>query len=110
MPMKPRTHVAPNNCQHTNRQDYQRALDKQRGSSHSRGYNNAWRKYRDRYLKEHPLCVMCMLNRIIQPATVVDHILPVNRGGDFWLASNHQALCASCHGIKTATEDGGFGR
>ena len=27
----------------------------------------------------------------------------------FWDSSNWQGLCAKCHGIKTASEDGGFG-
>lgn len=109
MPMKAKVHVAPNNCQRTSKQDYQRALDRRRGSACERGYDYRWKKYRDVYLKTHPLCVMCLAERRIVPATVVDHIVPVNKGGDFWDAANHQALCASCHGVKTATEDGGFG-
>jgi len=27
----------------------------------------------------------------------------------FWDCSRWQALCASCHGRKTAAQDGGFG-
>ncbi|WP_309242099.1 HNH endonuclease [Paenibacillus sp. S150] len=27
----------------------------------------------------------------------------------FWNEANWQPLCASCHGIKTAKEDGGYG-
>jgi 5-methylcytosine-specific restriction protein A len=41
---------------------------------------------------------------------VVDHIVP--HRGDltvFWDRSRWQALCASCHGRKTAARDGGFG-
>jgi 5-methylcytosine-specific restriction protein A len=44
------------------------------------------------------------------PAAVTDHIIP-HRGDKrlFWDANNWQALCLSCHGAKTAREDGGFG-
>jgi 5-methylcytosine-specific restriction protein A len=44
-------------------------------------------------------------------AVVVDHIIP--HKGDkalFWDSGNWQALCKRCHDVKTATEDGGFGR
>lgn len=44
-------------------------------------------------------------------AEVVDHIVP--HKGDlslFWSRSNWQSLCKRCHDIKTAMEDGGFGR
>ena len=45
------------------------------------------------------------------PATVVDHIKPhLGDYGLFWESDNHQSMCKTCHDIKTATEDGGFGR
>jgi 5-methylcytosine-specific restriction enzyme A len=47
----------------------------------------------------------------VASATVADHITP--HKGDpvlFWDPDNLQSLCAACHGRKTATEDGGFGR
>jgi 5-methylcytosine-specific restriction protein A len=42
---------------------------------------------------------------------VVDHIVP-HKGEKvaFWNRANWQPLCKRCHDIKTATEDGGFGR
>ncbi|WP_085981300.1 MULTISPECIES: HNH endonuclease signature motif containing protein [unclassified Paenibacillus] len=45
----------------------------------------------------------------LEPATVVDHITP-HKGdmGLFWDQGNWQPLCATCHSIKTAKEDGGF--
>ena len=42
---------------------------------------------------------------------MVDHITP--HKGDkalFWQRANWQPLCKQCHDIKTAIEDGGFGR
>jgi 5-methylcytosine-specific restriction protein A len=48
-------------------------------------------------------------------ATVVDHIKPhkfdFSRGGLFWSASNHQALCEACHnGAKQSFEKTGVMR
>ena len=58
----------------------------------------AWREARREFLAAHPACASC--GRI---ATVVDHIDP-HRGDPaiFWDRSRWQALCASCHGRKTA--------
>lgn len=82
-----------------------------RPSAHKRGYTARWRKYRKFYLTTHPLCVYCNKMGMIRTATVVDHIIP-HKGdmGLFWQESNHQSLCKCHHDIKTATEDGGFGR
>ena len=84
--------------------------DRLRPSSSKRGYGHRWRVYRDAYLRDHPLCVSCNTQNVATAATVVDHIKPHN-GNDmmFWEPLNHQSLCASCHGRKTAMHDGGFG-
>lgn len=84
--------------------------DEYRESSAKRGYDSQWRKARVGFLRKHPLCVHCKGKGILTEATVVDHIQP--HKGDkelFWDRLNWQPLCASCHGFKTATEDGGFG-
>lgn len=80
--------------------------DKYRESSSKRGYDSKWRRYREHYLANHPLCVKC--GRI---ATDIDHIKAVNGQTDplFWVESNHQALCHECHSRKTSTENHGFG-
>ena len=36
----------------------------------------------------------------------VDHIQPLQRGGDLYAESNLECLCKSCHLVKTATENG----
>jgi|Tabmets5t2r1_1033131.scaffolds.fasta_scaffold183031_1 5-methylcytosine-specific restriction enzyme A len=38
-------------------------------------------------------------------ATDVDHVVPLDRGGAPYDASNHQALCSGCHRDKTAREN-----
>jgi len=93
------------------KRDDRRRQDQERGSAAQRGYNARWRRYRERFLREHPLCVECLRAGRATPATVVDHIRP-HKGdyGLFWDPANHQALCKQCHDTKTAREDGGFGR
>lgn len=80
-----------------------------RGTASHRGYDHKWRIYRKHYLHQNPICVRCRddLN-IITPATLIDHIKPVVNGQHdslFWVQSNHQALCRTCHSWKTRTID-----
>lgn len=61
-------------------------------------YGRRWRNYRDGYLRQHPLCVMCQREGKVTPATVVDHI--TDHKGDldlFWDPGNHQPLCTPHH-------------
>lgn len=72
-----------------------------RPGSTARGYTYQWQQTRARFLAAHPHCERCG-----QPATDVDHILAMAKGGPTeW--SNLQALCHSCHAVKTATVDRG---
>ncbi|HZC81646.1 MAG TPA: HNH endonuclease signature motif containing protein [Nitrospiraceae bacterium] len=62
-------------------------------------------KARLRFLREHPLCVTCLKEGIVKPATDVDHVIP--HGGTerlFWDEENWQALCHECHSQKTAMD------
>ena len=89
-------------------QDRIRKKDRERGTAHQRGYDAEWDKQRLLFLDENPLCVDHFKRKLIEAATVVDHIIP--HKGDkklFWDKSNWQALCKSCHDRKTATEDKG---
>jgi 5-methylcytosine-specific restriction protein A len=86
------------------------AQDAHRGTSTERGYNARWRKARATYLQRHPLCVVCMEQHTVTPATVVDHVIP--HQGDstrFWDTMNWQGLCKQHHDSKTARESA-FGR
>lgn len=86
--------------------NHSRTYDATRPSAALRGYGRRWRGYRSRYLRQHPLC-SCG-----EPSTDVDHIEAVTGPADrlFWVPSNHQPLCHSCHSAKTAREDGGLGK
>lgn len=92
------------------RRERQERIDTRRGSAASRGYNAEWRRFRVAHLMQHPLCVMCLAEGVVTPATIVDHIDPPK--GDmelFWRAGNHQSLCKPHHDRKTVLEDGGLG-
>ncbi len=88
-----------------------RQADAKRGSASARGYGSKWQRAREAYLQDNPLCVRCARFDLVVAATVVDHI-KAHKGdlGLFWSRSNWQPLCKPCHDVKTATEDGGFGR
>jgi 5-methylcytosine-specific restriction protein A len=84
-------------------------LDRQRPSAARRGYGPRWRRARAAYLARHPLCVPCEAAGRLEPATVVDHVVP-HRGDEilFWDERNWQALCKPCHDAKT-TRQGRWG-
>lgn len=87
------------------------AYDQYRESAAKRGYDHRWRKTRLQHLKKHPLCVDCMKEGKITPATDVDHII-AHKGDKqlFWDRNNWASRCHSHHSRKTVREDGGFGR
>lgn len=77
----------------------------------ARGYGGRWQRERARYLRLHPLCVMCAAEtpRRITPASVVDHRTP-HKGdmGLFWDETNWQSLCTTHHSShKQALEKSG---
>lgn len=79
--------------------------NERRGTAAQRGYGAEWRKAREGWLKEHPLCVTDEAEGRTVAATVVDHIIP--HKGDrrlFWDRSNWQSLCKYHHDQKTALE------
>jgi 5-methylcytosine-specific restriction protein A len=66
-----------------------------------------WRLLRRQKLMGSPLCEYCRLAK----AEHVDHKKPHKGNPDlFFDYDNLQSLCRSCHSMKTAKQDGGFGR
>lgn len=87
--------------------EHERKREQERGTAHQRGYDARWRKARLAYLRQHPLCVLC-LPRVV-PADVVDHV--TDHKGDvrlFWDQNNWRALCRDHHDRRT--DAGDFGR
>ena len=64
-----------------------------------------WRNTRAAVLRDNPLCCKCKARGVLQPATVVDHIVPIKLGGERFERSNLQGLCVPCHNAKTASEN-----
>ena len=82
----------------------QYSTDGVRGGGAARGYDSKWRAARKLYLRKNPLCVKCRANGRLEPATVIDHIVP-HRGDPklFWDQNNWQPLCKACHDKKTGS-------
>jgi 5-methylcytosine-specific restriction endonuclease McrA len=85
----------------------------ERRRASSRQHDRAWQRISKAHLMRHPLCAdpfgVHAARNVEVPATEVDHILALARGGTH-ARSNLQSCCRSCHARKTALCDGGFGR
>lgn len=68
----------------------------ERSSDVNKKYGRAWKRIRDRYVIEHPLCEMCLKEGRLTPTEEVHHILPISQGGTH-ARSNLMSLCQSCH-------------
>lgn len=55
-------------------------------------------------LSEEPLCRTCAKEGKTVVAVYLDHIKPINQGGDKLDRTNLQPLCASCHAVKSGKE------
>jgi len=68
-------------------------------------YNSQkWRRNRGRYIKKNPLCVVCQAEGKINAGHVVDHITPINEGGEKYKWFNLQTMCHSHHNQKSGRE------
>ena len=92
-------------CATHQQQTPQRQYDAQRGSPSADGYDRKWSAFSKAYLKRNPFCVVCG-----EPANDVDHIIPLRDGGQKYWEGNLQSMCKSHHSVKTARENGGWGR
>src|ERR1700733_430630 len=91
-----------------------------RPTAAQRGYDGKWARYSKGFVRG-KLCADPYGSHGARrgAATLTDHRIPWRVWVEgvwvldwklFWDAANHQALCSSCAGRKTALEDGGFGR
>ncbi len=83
--------------------DHKKKMDKaydrySRSSDVNRTYGRSWKRIRDRYIKQHPLCERCQKEGRLTPVDEVHHILPVSQGGKS-TPDNLMSLCRSCHNI-----------
>ena len=79
--------------------------ERQRGSSHARGYDGQWKKLRDLKLSTDPICqIMTHCEGV--PANEVDHIIPIADRPELRLEwDNLQSACHRCHTAKTFREN-----
>ena len=103
MPKKPRRPCSypgcPNLCDgqycEEHRKQARRQYDKYERSPYvNKKYGRAWKRIRDRYVAEHPLCEMCLEQGKLTPVDEVHHVLPVSKGGTH-ARGNLMALCRS---------------
>ena len=67
-----------------------------------------WQRLRKHKLQRNPLCEYCLNAGRIEAATVVDHIVPIARGGDAYPPLDHlMSCCVSHHNEKTRGEQQG---
>jgi len=69
-----------------------------------------WRQVRREVLQRQPCCMYCLKEGMSVEATVVDHIVPVKQGADFFDQQNLQGLCRSHHQQKSAKEGNAYRR
>lgn len=87
-------------CEQHARPERKRAPDNRAGST-ARGYGYEWQKIRAAFLKAYP---WCMAAGCTKPATDVDHVKPLAKGGTSdW--ENLASYCHSHHSKKTARYD-----
>ena len=61
-----------------------------------RRYGRAWKRIRDNYVQQHPLCEVCQKDGRLVATEEVHHKVPLSEGGTH-ARDNLIALCKSCH-------------
>ena len=59
--------------------------------------SSEWKSIQNGYIKENPLCELCLNEGNVNKSAHVHHITPVSEGGDLFDGENLIALCKSCH-------------
>ena len=76
-----------------------RIINKPPGSVNDFFYESGeWRKTKNNYIKENPLCELCLNEGKENKSKDVHHITPLSNGGDPFSEDNLIALCQSCYG------------
>lgn len=105
MPMKPLRPCAHHGCNQlvtsgycdAHKKQVKKQYDDKRLSASERGYDTQWQRFREIYMRGHPLCVMCESKGYIVKADLIHHEKPLNEGGDKYADDNLMSLCNDCH-------------
>ncbi|SHG99442.1 HNH endonuclease [Desulforamulus hydrothermalis] len=96
-------------CEEHAKQEAARYEKYQRNPAVKKRYGRSWKRVRDRFLTQHPLCEVCQKQGRLTSAEEVHYIVPLSKGGTN-ATENLMSLCKSCHSAVTAKEGGRWGR
>ena len=91
-------------CKEHEKQENKRYEKYDRDPAVRRRYGRAWKRIRDSYISQHPLCEECEKNGKLIRAEEVHHKKPLSEGGTH-ARENLIALCKECH-ARTHAESG----
>ena len=83
-------------CEEHARQEAKRYEKYDRDPATRRRYGRAWKRIRDSYVSQHPLCEQCLKEGRFVETEEVHHRKPLAEGGTH-ARDNLIALCKSCH-------------
>jgi len=63
-----------------------------------------WQRRRMQVFSRDPLCADGRVCGGKAPSMEVDHVIPLDQGGDRYAMSNLRGTCSACHHAKTAQE------
>lgn len=83
-------------CKEHEKQENKRYETYERDPEARKRYGRAWKRIRDKYVSEHPLCEICLAEGRLVEVNEVHHKVPLAEGGTHD-KSNLISLCKSCH-------------
>ena len=68
-------------------------------------HTNRWKRTSETKRRINPLCELCIKEDKVTVATQVDHIIPLDQGGDPFVMNNLQSICNYHHNEKNKAEN-----
>ena len=83
-------------CEEHAKQEAKRYEQYDRDPETRRRYGRVWKRIRDAYVQQHPVCELCQQDGRLVPTEEVHHKTPLAEGGTH-ARENLIALCKPCH-------------